>query len=331
MKNKVIVGIDVSKKVLDAYILSVKYPFTVENSPRGFAQLLEIVIHQLKGDNTGLMFCFENTGRYSRPLSVFLQESGHAFIVLNALDLKRSMGITRGKTDQKDARMIALYAWRKRDELRLAGLPGPTMDQLRQLLSLREMMIKHRTACKNTVQDLHDCYVEGENDFIRERMEEMRYHLDEQIQRVEERIYTTMESQPEIMANYILLMSVRGIGKVLAAYFIVLTENFTRFIDPRKFACYAGIAPFEYSSGTSVRGKTRVHACANRQVKTLLNLAAMSCIQQKGEYKSYYDRRVAEGKSKMSTLNIIRNKLVFRAFAVVKRGTPYVDLTKFAA
>jgi len=331
MKNKVIVGIDVSKKVLDAYILSVKYTFTISNDPEGFAQLVEIVNHHLKGNTLEVVYCFEDTGRYSRPLAVFLQESQLEFIMLNALDLKRSLGIIRGKTDRKDARMIALYAWRKRDELSRTSLPGPTMDQLRQLLSLREMTIKHRTACKNSGQDLHDCYEEGENEFVRGLLAEMCKDLDEQVQRIEERIYSTIESHPEVKANYTLLMSVRGIGKVLAAYLILLTQNFTRFTDPKKFACYSGIAPFEYSSGSSVRKKSRVHACANRQIKTLLNLAAMSSIQLRGEYRTYYERRVEEGKSKMSTLNIIRNKLVFRAFAVVKRGTPYVDLTKFAA
>ena len=62
----------------------------------------------------------------------------------------------------------------------------------------------------------------------------------------------------------------------------------------------------------------------------MLNIAAMSAIQLKGEYSTYYQRRNSEGKNKMSTLNIIRNKLVFRVFAVVKRQTPYVDLTTFA-
>ena len=71
--------------------------------------------------------------------------------------------------------------------------------------------------------------------------------------------------------------------------------------------------------------------CANKQIKSLLNMAAMSSIQLNGEYKTYYLRRLSEGKNKMSTLNIIRNKLVFRAFAVVKRGTPYVDVCRFAA
>jgi hypothetical protein len=60
-------------------------------------------------------------------------------------------------------------------------------------------------------------------------------------------------------------------------------------------------------------------------------MAAMSAIQIKGEYKEYYKRRTESGKNKMSTINVVRNKIVFRAFAVVKRGVPYVDLYKFAA
>ena len=99
----------------------------------------------------------------------------------------------------------------------------------------------------------------------------------------------------------------------------------------KKFACYAGIAPFEYASGTSVKGRTRVHPCANKQLKSLLNMAAMNAIKINGEYKQYYKRRQQEGKNNMSTLNIIRNKILARIFAVVKRQTPYVDLYKFAA
>jgi transposase len=61
-------------------------------------------------------------------------------------------------------------------------------------------------------------------------------------------------------------------------------------------------------------------------------MAASSVIQIKGEYRDYYNKRVKElGKNKMSTLNIVRNKLVYRVFAVVNRQTPYVDLYKFAA
>jgi transposase len=131
--------------------------------------------------------------------------------------------------------------------------------------------------------------------------------------------------------NYKLLLSIVGIGKIVAYYLIAYTANFTAFVKARSFACYCGIAPFESSSGI-IKGKSKVHPFANKQLKALLNLAAMSAIQRRGECQIYYNRRISElGKSKMSTMNIVRNKLVYRAFAVVQRGTPYVDLFKFAA
>ena len=136
---------------------------------------------------------------------------------------------------------------------------------------------------------------------------------------------------PEWKTNYKLIQTVRGVGPVIARYLIIFTENFTRFATYRKFACYAGIAPFEYASGSSVRGRTRVHSCANKQLKSSLNIAAMNAIKINGVYKQYYQRRQKEGKNNMSTLNIIRNKLLAQIFAVVKRQTPYVDLYKFAA
>lgn len=331
MKNKEIVGIDVSKKVLDAYLLSEQHHFVISNTPEGFVQLLEICAQKLGERFKQIYICFEDTGRYSKLLSVFLQESQIPFSALNALDVKRSMGLTRGKNDKKDARMIALYGWRKRDELNVTILSGPIIDQLRQLLTLREKLIRHRTAYKNSIKDLHDCYVDDEFKFIKERHASMLGHLNSEIKQVEQEIYRIINLYQEFSDTFKLLLSIRGIGKILAVYFIVHTGNFTKFPSPRKFACYAGIAPFEYSSGTSVKGRTRVHACANKQIKSLLNLAAMATIRLNGEYKTYYLRRLAEGKNKMSTLNIIRNKLVFRAFAVVKRGTPYVDLCRFAA
>jgi len=131
--------------------------------------------------------------------------------------------------------------------------------------------------------------------------------------------------------NFKLILSVKGLGKIVGFYLIAFTANFTMFDNARSFASYAGVAPFGYSSGT-VKGTPRVHPLANKQLKSLLNLAAMSAIQHRGEYQQYYDKRVNElGKSKMSTLNIIRNKLLYRAFAVINRQTPYVDLLKFAA
>jgi transposase len=331
MKNKQIIDIDVSKNTLDVFIYQANHYFQVANNPEGFVNLLQECTHVPSQSKSNLHFCFENTGCYSRQLSVFLQDAGISFTSLDALDLKRSMGLTRGKSDKKDARIIAQYAWRKRDELKCTTLSDPAIDQLKALLGHREKLIKHRTSYKNASQGLVECYYEKEFEFIMESQKRMQNHLNMEIKKVESEILQIINSKNDLKRNFDLLMTIKGIGKILSVYLLALTDNFKKFNDPRKFACYAGIAPFEYSSGSSVRGRTRVHSCANKQIKSLLNMAAMSSIQLNGEYKTYYLRRLEEGKNKMSTLNIIRNKLVFRAFAIVKRGTPYVNLSKFAA
>jgi hypothetical protein len=98
MKNKEIVGIYVSKNTLDVYLLSTNYDFTVMNSPEGFAHLIEITNENVRHKSYPPFFCFENTGRYSRLLSVFLEDAGFDFVLLHALDLKRSMELTDSDT-----------------------------------------------------------------------------------------------------------------------------------------------------------------------------------------------------------------------------------------
>jgi transposase len=247
-----------------------------------------------------------------------------------ALEIKKSLGITRGKNDKVDARRIALYAHQKRDQLVPTVLPGEKIDRIKSLLSLREKLIKHRTAYKNGLSDLNDCYQEGETNFLRDTQQRMIAVLNEEIEAVEKEIEALIKQDPSMSKNLELILSIRGIGKIVGFYLIAYTANFTSFIDYRSFACYCGIAPFANSSG-QVIGKSRVHPYANRQLKSLLNMAAMSSIQLKGEYKIYYNKRIESGKNKMSTINIIRNKLLSRVFAVIKRGSPYVDLFKFVA
>ncbi len=331
MKNKEFIGIDVSKNVLDVFILSCNLHFTVDNAPKGFARLLEKCCKELSCTVSDLFFCFENTGRYSRQLAVFLDDARIAFAMNPALDIKQSLGFRRGKNDKMDAKDIAWYAWKNKDVIVPTKMHIPEVAQLRQLLTLRDKLIKHRTAYKNSIKDLKDCFISGETDVIRETQLRLIEQLNDEIAGVEKHIDRIINEMPQWRKNFKLIQSVKGVGPVLSRYLIIYTENFTRFTDPKKFACFAGIAPFEYSSGTSIKGRTKVHPIANKHLKSLLNIAAMGAVQLKGEYQIYYKRRIQAGKNKMSTLNIIRNKLVSRVFAVVKRQTPYVDFYQFAA
>jgi transposase len=330
-KKRIIIGIDVSKATLDAFIYNIKHGFIVVNGSKGFAEMLEIICTKANCKTTDLFFCFENTGKYSRMLSVFLHTHNIAFAMVSALEIKKSLGITRGKNDKVDAQRIALYAVEKVERLKPTILPGEIIDSIRDLLSLREKLIRHRTAYKNGITDLNDCYRVGETFIIKDCQERMIRSLDAEILMIEGQIDLLIKSDPSMIKNFTLLLSVKGIGKILGFYLIAFTANFTLFATARAFACYCGIAPFGYSSGTII-GKTRVHPFANKQLKSLLNMAALSVITRRGEHRDYYNKRVNElGKNKMSTLNIIRNKVLFRAFAVVNRQTPYVDINRYAA
>ena len=123
-KNQIIIGIDVSKATLDCFIHSVNQHFIVENSPKGFAQLLKIILKSTKCKKENLFFCFENTGKYSKRLSVFLHLEKISFLMAPALEIKKSLGITRGKNDKVDSTRIANYAYEKREKLTPTILQG---------------------------------------------------------------------------------------------------------------------------------------------------------------------------------------------------------------
>ena len=113
---------------------------------------------------------------------------------------------------------------------------------------------------------------------------------------------------------------------VNATMMILCTNNFEGITNARSFACYCGVAPFEYSSGTSIRGKTKVSHLANKKMKTDLTNAARSAVVHDPEMRIYYKRKRAEGKAYGTVMNAVKFKIITRAFAVIKRGTPFVKL-----
>jgi len=329
-KKSFVIGIDVSKEKLDVYFKATGLHFILPNSSKGFSKLFEAVVKDAKCDLTEVFICFENTGKYSKELCVFLSEHNVRFNMSPALAIKKSLGLARGKDDKIDSKRIALYAYEKQETLPLTKIPGYEIAQLKSLLSLRDKLIKHRTAYKNGISDLKDCYKSGETTYIKRVQEKLIIQITEQMEEIESQVMQIVRSDSSMLKNYNLMLSIKGVGLVTALYFLAYTNNFTTFSNSRAFACYSGIAPFPYSSGKMI-GKNRVHGFANKKLKSILDMVAKSAIRYNGEFKAYYDRRVLElGKSKMSTINIIRNKMVARIFAVINRGTPYVDLYKFA-
>lgn len=249
------------------------------------------------------LFCFEHTGLYSVSLSVHLSESGFSFAQVPALEIKRSMGIVRGKSDRVDAQRIARYAHERRETIQLSTLPSPSLRKLQLYMTLRARLVRQRASLEATAKEQQSVYSSKEYKDIFRVYKKVTASLQKQIEELEGNMLAVIEAEGELRENYRMATSVTGIGQFTASYILVCTNNFQRFENWRKFACYCGTAPFEYSSGTSIRGRTKVHHFADMEIKSLLFMCAMNAIKFDVQLRKYYQRRIAEGKSKMSTLN----------------------------
>ncbi len=331
MKIKETVGIDISKKTIDVFIHTLHLSGVFENAQKGFVAMYKWYRDNCNLPEEEVLFAFEHTGLYSEGLSDFLSKKEVLFIVVSGLEIKRSLGMARGKSDSKDAVSIAKYAFRRREELEPSQLPSQNIRSLRKLLSLRDRMVRQRAGYKASVKEQKGILKHKEDKVLIQIQQKIISELDKHILNIEKELGLIISGDFNLDKIYGLITSIKGVGKQTALFLIAYTDGFTKFKKARKFASYCGTAPFPNQSGTSIRGRTKVSHLANKKIKSLLDMCAKSAIQSSGEMKTYYEKRVEMGKNKMSTINIIRNKLLARIFAVVNRGTPYVDLMKFAA
>ena len=306
------VGIDVSKLTFDAFVWEKRAHESFRNDACGFEQFARWLKKQTHGAESVLV-CFEHTGVYSLQLAIFMEREHLTYAMLPGLQIKQSLGITRGKNDLVDSMRIAEFAYRFSDKIAAMKLPSAEIRKIHSLLTLRARMMTDMQG-----------YVVARNEIRRVVPTDGLLELFASYDRI------ISDLRAEIKRLEAEIKTVIDVGFVIAAFLIAYTHNFTRFTDWRKFACYAGIAPFGCQSGTSVHGKSQVCSIANLQAKKMLHLAAMTAVHFDTELREYYIRRQKDGKSKMAIINIVRNKVIARVFAVMKRGTPFVDVKKYA-
>ena len=330
MKNyKEVVGIDVSKKTIDAFCYQAQVHKAFVNDVVGYKSLLKWVLKQTKASR--VFYCFENTGYYSLKLALFLDSQSIIYVEESPLKIKRSSGIIKEKTDKLDAALIARYAWLYREELEPSTVKSMSHLELGRLLALRDQLVRNNAGLKGTLKEMKVLLSSPTTDFGCISLKRSITYLSKQVKAVEDRIKAIISEDELMQKNYELLSSLKGIGLVVASQLIYHTGNFTRFASWRSFSSYCGTAPFEHRSGTSIYKRKQCHYLGDRKMKSLLSMASVSAIQHDSEIRHYYNRKVAEGKDKMLAINNVRNKLIARVFAVVKRGTPYVVLQQHTA
>ena len=229
-----------------------------------------------------------------------------------------------------DARRLAEYLWRFRDRMAPSRLPSKALLKLRGWLLWREKLVKMRTALTNSIKANALTSQVADLAEINQQMYSHREGLTRQLKKVDGKINNLLQHYNTLKGHYDLLTSIPGIGPVIAGWLLVYTEGFTRFANARQLACFAGSAPFPKQTGQH-RGPDRVSRWRCQRLKSLLGNGVHSAIQYDPELRAYYKRKCAEGKHPQSVQNAVICKLLYRVFAVIDRGTPYVKIHQHEA
>jgi transposase len=332
MQIKHFIGIDVSKNTLDLSVVvdgkNLQH-YCIKNSTRDIKSSVNKIMKAFGATVDDTIFCMEHTGIYNLPLVKWLQSQQDKMWLESGVHIRKTLGLVRGKNDKVDSARIAMYAYINRHQIRLWNAPRKLIERIAALLSQRSRLNKAKKQL-NTANQEQQLFID--KDIMRslnKYTQKTVVVINKQIEAIEDEIFGLIMEDEKLNRMYQIITSVHGIGFVTASYILVTTNEFINIKNPKKYACYSGVVPFEHTSGSSVRGKTRVSQMANKNIKTLLHLAALSTIRMQGDLQEYYIRKVAEGKNKMSVLNAIRNKLILRIFACVNQNREYEKIYSY--
>ncbi len=226
--------------------------------------------------------------------------------------------------------MIAQYALANGFKLKLSTFTELHLTKLKVLYTQREKIVKTIRSFGNNKESEQFLPKEIIKELVKTNSSIIK-NLKKNLKQIDTQILDLIVNDEALNKNYQLAQSVPGIGPQTATYLLIMTKGFTAFENARQLACYAGVAPFPYQSGSSINGRNKVNHLADKKLKSLLNMCALNAKKYDYQLKTYFEAKVEKGKNKMLVLNNIRNKVLHRVFAVIKRQQPYVNIHNFAA
>jgi transposase len=326
METNLYLGCDISKDSF-TYCLrdtsQILHQGEVVNTVTDIRKWLKALKQEHRVNLNQVIFCMEHTGVYGLILMRTLHAASLRICVESAAHIKLSLGMQRGKNDKVDAQRIAEYARRYTDKLKQWRPKRAIVEKLNLLNRQRARLLKVRNILSNSLGEVKRFVGKNEHTMLKKSAQASFKGITEDLKRLDKQIEELIKSDENLNRLNRFITSVRGIGIVTSSAVLVRTNEFQDYTEANKFSCTAGLAPFEHSSGKSIRGKSRVSHRAHKDIKTLFHMCAIGCIGRKGDLKDFYDRKLGEGKNKMLVINAIRNKLVHRIFAVVRDQVMY--------
>ena len=292
---------------------------TFAQTPDGFAAFQ----HALAATGVApaaTLVVLEATGSYWIALAVALHQAQYAVSVLNpgqVAAFARSLP-RRSKTDALDAQVLIRFAAERRPPRWTP--PEQVYHELRQRLVVRDGLLQMRTQATNQRHALQQWPVQiaGAHDALERVIRE----LNDQLATLDREIAAFLRDSAWA-ASATVLLSAPGIGALTAAWLLVSTLNFTIAATPEQLSAYAGLAPMERQSGTSVRGRAAIGHGGNERLRTALYMATLSAARFNPTIAAFYQRLKAAGKPTKVARCAAARKLLQLAYALVRKQQPY--------
>lgn len=315
---RVWIGLDVSKATLDACLMrptNQTHAKQFPNTATGHAHLLRWVTRL--APDVVQHFCLEATGSYSTAIALFLAEADVFVSVVNPARLRYFALMQRqgNKTDQADAQLIAQFCRKEAPALWRAA-----SEELRVWTAL----VRRLDAVQHLVtQEQNRLAAPAQPDEVLGSIQATLAFLTAERERIRTQIRAHVAGHPELKRDVTLLMSIPGIGELTAWTILTELPDVQQFDSAQAVAAYAGLAPREHRSGSSVYKKTRLSKQGNSRLRTAMYFPAVTAVIWNPLVKAHYERLRQAGKAKMVALAAAMRKLLMICYGVLKHQQPF--------
>ena len=321
------IGCDISSKTFTSTVLDhdgnlILKSSEFENNSNGFSKFNSELI-KTSIIPKGTVILIEATGVYGDNLCYYFVALGFNISVEAPHKIKNSIKESPRKNDLLDSARIAEYAYRFIDKLERWNPPSEILSQIKSLLSLREHLVEQMTSNKNALGTAKRKYYR--NRTVEDLYQESIKLSKDQIKKIDQQIRDHIDKDDSFRHKTKLLLTVPGVGLLLASNLMVLTDGFTKAVTYKQMSAYAGICPFEKQSGTSIYRKPISKRVGPGKLRKLLYLASLSVRTHNQYFREYFCRKTAQGKNKRLVLNNIANKIIKLAFAVINNNKPFIN------
>lgn len=319
----VFVGIDVSCDKLDVAWL--QGPGWVMRQVANTWPDTQAFAADLSAKLPGCCCIAEHTGTYSSKVALALCEAGVKVSLITPAQSKAfaTMKHRTTKNDKSDARLLAEYGAFNAAELRFYEPPAEGQIEFRQLLDTIEQLEKMRQQVRNQRHAYAQLPPKHQQQVILNTYQNTENQLDKQINDLYQTLKSIDNHDEDLDNSRELMTTVKGIGEKTANVILAKTNGIKKFQTHKQLAKFAGIAPTEKSSGTSVRGRRGINRSGNASLRKALYCATWSALRGNKACKALFDRLRAKGKPAKVALIAVANLLVRQIFAVVITQKPF--------